>query len=147
MADPTRVKNFWPEGKKIEKFDVFRGNFPNSNPNHKWLTRPGSKIFDPDPSLKFTLLNYLSFKICLNIFYNTIDKHIRLAKIMNFTFEMTNLVSKLNAYIRFSRRPNCLYYDHTTVLLFSLNISPFLYKKVHKVDHEKFSASSILLPS
>jgi len=40
----------------------FWGNFPNSNPNHKWLTRPdpshkkltrpGSKIFDPDPSLE-----------------------------------------------------------------------------------------------
>jgi len=55
---PTRL---WAEGQKIEKFDVFRGNFPNSNPNHKWLTRPepqkidptrpGSKILDPDPSL------------------------------------------------------------------------------------------------
>jgi len=44
---PTRPEAiFWPEGKKIEKFDVFRGNFPNSNPNHKWLTRPdpGQKI-------------------------------------------------------------------------------------------------------
>jgi len=47
---------------KIEKFDIFRGNFPN--PNHKWLTRPdlaqatkidptqpGSKKFVQDPSL------------------------------------------------------------------------------------------------
>jgi len=42
---------FDPKGKKIEKFDVFRGNFPNSNPNQKWLTPPRSKIFDPDPSL------------------------------------------------------------------------------------------------
>jgi len=64
---PTRLwplsNFFWPEGKKIENFDIFRGNFPNSNPNHKWLTRPnpshkkltrpGSKIFDPDPSLVF----------------------------------------------------------------------------------------------
>jgi len=47
------------EGKKIEKFDILRGNFPNSNPNHKWLTNPShkkivptrSKIFEPDPSL------------------------------------------------------------------------------------------------
>jgi len=59
---PTRLQPGYfltrPEGKKIEKFDVFRGNF---NPNHKWLTRPepqkidptwpGSKNFDPDPSL------------------------------------------------------------------------------------------------
>jgi len=50
-----------PEGKKIKKFDIYRGNFPNSNPNHKWLPRPdttqatknwpdptcGSKLFDP----------------------------------------------------------------------------------------------------
>jgi len=46
---------------KIEKFDIFKGNFPNPNPNHKWLTRPdpsykkwtqlGSNNFDPDPSL------------------------------------------------------------------------------------------------
>jgi len=53
---------------KIEKFDIFRGNFPNSNPNHRWLTqsdpshkkfkkltRPGSKNFNPDPSLQFTI--------------------------------------------------------------------------------------------
>jgi len=51
----------WPEGKKFEKFDIFRGNFPNPNPNHRWVTqpellkidlsRPGSKVFDLDPSL------------------------------------------------------------------------------------------------
>jgi len=29
-----------PEEKKIGKFDILGGNFPNSNPNHKWLTRP-----------------------------------------------------------------------------------------------------------
>jgi len=58
----------WPKAifltrrEKIEKFDVFRGNFRNSNPNHKWLTWPyptratknWSKIFDPDPSLANT---------------------------------------------------------------------------------------------
>jgi len=38
-----------------EKIDVFRGNFPNSNPNHKWLTRPRSKNFDPDPSLSLSI--------------------------------------------------------------------------------------------
>jgi len=31
---------------KIEKIDIFRGNFQNSNPNHKCLTRP-------DPGQKF----------------------------------------------------------------------------------------------
>jgi len=54
---------FWPESKiffliwrqKIEKFNIFRGNF--LNPNHKWLTRPGSKFFDPDPSLLWSLGN------------------------------------------------------------------------------------------
>jgi len=45
---------FLPQIEKIVKFDVFRGNFPNSNPNHKWLTRPGSKNFYPDPSLLLT---------------------------------------------------------------------------------------------
>jgi len=40
---PTRL---WPgyfltrQKEKIEKFDIFRGNFPNPNLNHKWLTRP-----------------------------------------------------------------------------------------------------------
>jgi len=38
--------------KKIEKIVIFRGNFPNPNPNHRRLTRPGSKFFDPDPSLQ-----------------------------------------------------------------------------------------------
>jgi len=39
---PTRPEAifFWPEGKKIEKFDILRGNFWNSNPNHKSLTQP-----------------------------------------------------------------------------------------------------------
>jgi len=35
---------FWPEVKKIDKFDIFRGNFPNPNPNHKWLTRPNPTL-------------------------------------------------------------------------------------------------------
>jgi len=57
----TRPEEIFFKGQTIEKFDIFRGNFPNSNPNHKWLTRPdpshkkltrsGSKFFDPDPSL------------------------------------------------------------------------------------------------
>jgi len=44
--DPTRCDFFDPSG-KIEKFDIIRGNFPNSNPNHKWrpdLTR-NTKFF------------------------------------------------------------------------------------------------------
>jgi len=46
---------------KIEKFGIFRGNFPNPYPNQRWLTqpdpsnknltRPGSKFFDLDLSL------------------------------------------------------------------------------------------------
>jgi len=43
LFNPTQRDFFWPEGKKIGKFDVFRGNFPN--PNHEWLTRPGSNFF------------------------------------------------------------------------------------------------------
>jgi len=53
---PTQSNFFWPEGKKIEKFDIFRGNFWNSNPNHKWLTRSEPQKIDPtrpDPSQKF----------------------------------------------------------------------------------------------
>jgi len=45
---------FWPnpkwfflsKGEKIEKFDVFRGNF--LNPNHRWLTQPEPQKFDAD---------------------------------------------------------------------------------------------------
>jgi len=58
-------ESFLTQSKKIEKFDIFTGNFPNSNPNHKWLTRPelqkidpiwpGSKFFDPDPSLSYPI--------------------------------------------------------------------------------------------
>jgi len=40
--------------KKIESFDIFRGNFPNPNSNHRWLTRPDKK-FDPEPSLVCSL--------------------------------------------------------------------------------------------
>jgi len=52
--DPQQIRaqpafdsgTFWSEEKKIEKFDIFRENFPNSNQNHKWLTQPnpGQKI-------------------------------------------------------------------------------------------------------
>jgi len=54
-------RDFFTLREKIEKFDILGGNFPNSNPNHKWLTQPkpqkvdptqpGSKKFDPNPSL------------------------------------------------------------------------------------------------
>jgi len=30
-----------------ERFDIFRGNFPNPNWNHKWLTRPEPQKIDP----------------------------------------------------------------------------------------------------
>jgi len=33
---------FWPEGLKIFNFDLFTGNFPNPNTNHRWLPRPVS---------------------------------------------------------------------------------------------------------
>jgi len=49
---PTRNNFFQSEGKKFEKFNIFRGNFPSSNPNHKWLTWPDPtrvKIFWPRP--------------------------------------------------------------------------------------------------
>jgi len=48
LFDPNRRDFFWSEVEKIEKFDIFRGNF--LNPNHKWLTRselvmgPGQKF-------------------------------------------------------------------------------------------------------
>jgi len=45
------MKFFRPEGQKIEKFGIFRGNF--SNPNQKRPTRPKSKNFDPNPSLPY----------------------------------------------------------------------------------------------
>jgi len=38
---------FFDTKDKIEKFDVFRGNCRNSNPNHKWLTRPEPQKIKP----------------------------------------------------------------------------------------------------
>jgi len=38
---------FGAEWKKIEIFGIFRGNFPNPNPNHKWLARPEQQKIDP----------------------------------------------------------------------------------------------------
>jgi len=56
LTQPEKI--FLP---RVEKFDIFRGNFPNLYPNQRWLTRPeqqkfdpsqpGLKNFDPDPSL------------------------------------------------------------------------------------------------
>jgi len=44
---------FLTPSEKSWKFDIFRRNFPNPNPNHRWLTRPSPsyKKIDPDPSL------------------------------------------------------------------------------------------------
>jgi len=46
----TQRDFYWPKGKNW-KIWHFRGNFPNPNPKQKWLTWPGSKFFDLDPSL------------------------------------------------------------------------------------------------
>jgi len=44
----TRPKDiFLIQREKNWKFDAFRGNFPNSNPNHKWLTHPEPQKIDP----------------------------------------------------------------------------------------------------
>jgi len=32
------MRFFLSEGEKIEKFGILRENFPNSDPNQKWLT-------------------------------------------------------------------------------------------------------------
>jgi len=32
------TQRYFFDPKKIEKFDVLSGNFPNLDPNHKWLT-------------------------------------------------------------------------------------------------------------
>jgi len=58
---PDQTRFFLTQREKIQTFDIFRGNFPNlnpnhiglirPNPNHKKLTQPGSKKFDLDPSL------------------------------------------------------------------------------------------------
>jgi len=45
------MKFFGPEGKKIEKFDVFRGNFPNPNPNHRWLAGPKPSLDESNKKL------------------------------------------------------------------------------------------------
>jgi len=53
--EPTRRYIFWPEGKKVEIFWIFRGNFPNPDPNQKWLTRPdlsNKKLIPPNPGQK-----------------------------------------------------------------------------------------------
>jgi len=41
------------KGKKNEKSDFIRGNFPNSDPNHKWLTRPEPQKIDPTQIINF----------------------------------------------------------------------------------------------
>jgi len=60
---------FWPKEEKLEKFDVFRGNFPN--PNHRWLpwsdpslkklTRPKVKNFWPGPITVIFISSFLIF--------------------------------------------------------------------------------------
>jgi len=64
LFDPTLWIFFWPKRKKTEKFVIFRGKFPNPNPNQIWPTQPGtiknwpqhgSKIIDQGASLFETL--------------------------------------------------------------------------------------------
>jgi len=64
--DPKRFF-FNPKGKNWTIWRFLGGNFPNSNPNHKWLTRPGSKIFDPDPSLEWMAFGEMSINMSLGI--------------------------------------------------------------------------------
>jgi len=49
LFDISQRDSFETTGKTLKKFWIFKGNFPN--PNQRWLTRPGSKFFDPKPSL------------------------------------------------------------------------------------------------
>jgi len=37
---PDPMTFFLPKWQKIEKFGIFRGKFPNPNPNQRWLTQP-----------------------------------------------------------------------------------------------------------
>jgi len=54
LFDLTWSNYFWSEWKKIEKFEVFRGNFPNPNQNQIWLTWPDPSNKNwPNPSQNF----------------------------------------------------------------------------------------------
>jgi len=58
---------------KNGKIDIFRGNFPNPCPNQRWLTQPGSKNFDPDPSLLYRKQVLPKIKVtCVFISFNVI---------------------------------------------------------------------------
>jgi len=46
LFDPIRREKNW-------KFNIFRGNFLNPNPNHRWLTRLKLQKIDPTPGQKF----------------------------------------------------------------------------------------------
>jgi len=64
---------------KIDKFYIFRGNFPNPNSNYRWLTRPNprhkkltrprSKNFDSDPSLVWFEFTKWSYKTKFNLIH------------------------------------------------------------------------------
>jgi len=61
--DPTEPKEFFlSKGEKIVKFGMFKGNFPNPNPNQRWLSQPNptraTKI-DPEPYHYKKGLNYI----------------------------------------------------------------------------------------
>jgi len=45
LTQPRRF--FLIRREKIEKFGIFRGNFPNLDPNQRWLTQHKRPKFDP----------------------------------------------------------------------------------------------------
>jgi len=74
---PTQPEEifFLTQREKIEKFDIFRGNFPISNPNRKWLTRPEPQKIDPtrpDPGQKFLTQTHHYQRVILPILDNNI---------------------------------------------------------------------------
>jgi len=55
------MRYFLSRGQNIEKFVIFWGNFPD--PELADPIQPGSKKFDPDPSLSLILSKLLYFDI------------------------------------------------------------------------------------
>jgi len=98
--DPKRFFLTWRE--KIEIFYIFRGNFPNSNPNHKWLTwHDWVKKFWPEPIT--TIVGFLIYVFTFLMTWIThksvpIWSKIEFQKAKSFCFQCKFLDWKLNAY-------------------------------------------------
>jgi len=45
LFDPTQ-RDFLTQREKMEKVGIFRGNFPNHDPNQRWLTQPEQQKID-----------------------------------------------------------------------------------------------------